>query len=142
MMMMTVLVNGAALGSLLSSWEMHVTLTRPVNRNMCMTRWDNPRLPSMVDVDALQYKCDHWQKIIYSWSQRAICLIPTRGPLQAAHGQVQGQECARLWWHLLRVVLPPLTRDVRPELRPVGILIAQQLHATDQPGLGRELGAL
>src|SRR6266702_1908395 len=101
-----------ALGSLLSSWEMGAMSTRPVNHNMRMTRWDDLQLPSTVDVDAPQYKRDHWRKIVYSRSQPAICLIPTRGPLQAAHGQVRGQGCARLWWRLLQVVLPPLARDV------------------------------
>ncbi len=35
-----------------------------------------------------------------------------------------------------------LTRNVQPELRPVRVIVARQLHATDQPDLGRELGAL
>src|SRR6266702_4037084 len=45
------------------------------------------------------------------------------------------------WRRLPRVVLP-LARDVRSELRPVRVLAPRQLHATYQPGLGRELGAL
>ena len=40
---------------------------------------------------------------------------PTGGPLQAA--QSQGRGCARVWRRLLGVVLPPLARDVQPELR-------------------------
>ena len=66
---------------------------------------------------------------------------PTGGPLQAARGQVRGEHaldygCVSREWLFL------LTRNVQPELRPVRVIVARQLHATDQLDLGRELGAL
>ncbi len=64
----------------------------------------------------------------------------TGGPLQAARGQVRREDAlnyggiSREWFFLI-------TRNVQPE-QPVRVIVARQLHATDQPGLGRELGAL
>ncbi len=65
------LANHAALGPLLSGWEMHMMLMCCiyfVDHNMRTTMWGDPRLPSTVDGDAPHYKRDCRQKIVYFWS--------------------------------------------------------------------------
>ena len=42
---------------------------------MRTTTWDDPRLQSPIDVDALQYKRDNRRKVVYLWSQPSMRLI-------------------------------------------------------------------
>ncbi len=46
-----------------------------MDHDSCTTTWDDPRLPSTVDADALRYKDDYRWKIVYFRSQPAMRLI-------------------------------------------------------------------
>ncbi|KAJ3014470.1 hypothetical protein HKX48_005129 [Thoreauomyces humboldtii] len=65
----------AALGPLPSGWEMRMTNTGRtyfVDHNAKITTWDDPRLPSSVDVNVPQYKRDFRRKLVYFRSQPAM----------------------------------------------------------------------
>ena len=48
-------------------------------------------------------------------------LSPAREHPQVAYGQVLLRGHAQLWRHLSQVALPPLARDVQPELQPIRV---------------------
>ncbi|KAL1411894.1 hypothetical protein Q8F55_002880 [Vanrija albida] len=63
------------LGPLPSGWEMRLTSTARVyfvDHNTKTTTWDDPRLPSSLDVNVPQYKRDFRRKLIYFRSQPAL----------------------------------------------------------------------
>jgi E3 ubiquitin-protein ligase NEDD4 len=71
----TALANRAAPDPLPSGWEMRMTSTQCiyfVDLNMCATTWDDSRLSSTVDADALQSKRDYRRKVVYFWSQPSM----------------------------------------------------------------------
>ena len=60
------------LGPLPSGWEMRLTSTARVyfvDHNTKTVTWDDPRLPSSLDVDVPQYKRDFGRKLLYFRSQ-------------------------------------------------------------------------
>jgi hypothetical protein len=74
----TAIANHAALGPLPSGWEMRMTSTRHiyfVDHNTCTTMWDDPRLPSAVDTDAPQFKCNYQRKVVYFRGQPLMRLV-------------------------------------------------------------------
>lgn len=63
------------LGPLPSGWEMRLTSTARVyfvDHNTKTTTWDDPRLPSTLDMNVPQYKRDFRRKLIYFRSQPAL----------------------------------------------------------------------
>lgn len=63
------------LGPLPSGWEMRLTSTARVyfvDHNTKTTTWDDPRLPSSLDMNVPQYKRDFRRKLIYFRSQPAM----------------------------------------------------------------------
>lgn len=67
------------LGPLPSGWEMRLTSTARVyfvDHNTKTTTWDDPRLPSSLDMNVPQYKRDFRRKLIYFRSQPALRPIP------------------------------------------------------------------
>ena len=67
------------LGPLPSGWEMRLTSTARVyfvDHNTKTTTWDDPRLPSTLDVNVPQYKRDFRRKLIYFRSQPAMRAQP------------------------------------------------------------------
>ena len=63
------------LGPLPSGWEMRLTSTARVyfvDHNTKTTTWDDPRLPSTLDMNVPQYKRDFRRKLIYFRSQPAM----------------------------------------------------------------------
>jgi len=67
------------LGPLPSGWEMRLTATARVyfvDHNTKTTTWDDPRLPSSLEVNVPQYKRDFRRKLIYFRSQPALRPIP------------------------------------------------------------------
>jgi E3 ubiquitin-protein ligase NEDD4 len=67
------------LGPLPSGWEMRLTSTARVyfvDHNTKTTTWDDPRLPSTLDVNVPQYKRDFRRKLIYFRSQPAMRTQP------------------------------------------------------------------
>lgn len=65
-------VPNANLGPLPSGWEMRLTSTGRVyfvDHNTRTTSWDDPRLPTLVDDSAPQYKRDYRRKVVYFRSQ-------------------------------------------------------------------------
>ncbi|KAG5461051.1 MAG: LOW QUALITY PROTEIN: hypothetical protein BJ554DRAFT_6819 [Olpidium bornovanus] len=69
---MSLLQPAAQLGSLPSGWEMRLTKMGRVyfvDHNTKTTTWDDPRLPSSLDINVPQYKRDFRRKLIYFRSQ-------------------------------------------------------------------------
>lgn len=67
------------LGPLPSGWEMRLTSTARVyfvDHNTKTTTWDDPRLPSSLELNVPQYKRDFRRKLIYFRSQPALRPIP------------------------------------------------------------------
>ena len=67
------------LGPLPSGWEMRLTATARVyfvDHNTKTTTWDDPRLPSSLELNVPQYKRDFRRKLIYFRSQPALRPIP------------------------------------------------------------------
>ena len=67
------------LGPLPSGWEMRLTSTARVyfvDHNTKTTTWDDPRLPSSLEMNVPQYKRDFRRKLIYFRSQPALRPIP------------------------------------------------------------------
>ena len=67
------------LGPLPSGWEMRLTSTARVyfvDHNTKTTTWDDPRLPSTLDVNVPQYKRDFRRKLIYFRSQPSMRAQP------------------------------------------------------------------
>ncbi|KAL2313625.1 E3 ubiquitin-protein ligase pub3 [Schizosaccharomyces pombe] len=67
------------LGPLPSGWEMRLTNSARVyfvDHNTKTTTWDDPRLPSALDQDVPQYKCDFRRKLIYFRSQPGMRPLP------------------------------------------------------------------
>ena len=67
------------LGPLPSGWEMRLTSNARVyfvDHNTKTTTWDDPRLPSTLDVNVPQYKRDFRRKLIYFRSQPAMRAQP------------------------------------------------------------------
>ena len=66
------------LGPLPSGWEMRLTNTARVyfvDHNTKTTTWDDPRLPSSLDLNVPQYKRDFRRKLIYFRSQPAMRIL-------------------------------------------------------------------
>ena len=140
--------NRAALCPLPSSGEMRMTsmwCIYFVNHKTRATTWDDPRLPSTGDADALHYalrarwcisRASHRCGLLRTQSVyaeggcsritlRLLCGFGPRPP-QALDGQIwKRRRTARLWRHLARAVLPRLTRDVQPQQRPVRVFCAR-----------------